>query len=178
MADGVFGTIRGKVLHLLGDADCQNITVRGVVRGKSAQPTWVSRGPLGDPVGADLTTTSNAPSEISTALRQSVIVPPSGIVEATMAAVVLSNNNGYDAYLYVQTVGGTWFGTGALAMANVGIEYSLPGSYVFTGLAGGQRLTFAMGWSVCCGGGNSISIPCHSRGAAGSGTWLQVKGIP
>lgn len=33
MADGVFNTIRGKVLHLLGDADCQNITVRGRVKG-------------------------------------------------------------------------------------------------------------------------------------------------
>lgn len=44
MADGIFDTIKGRLLHLLGDADCQNLTVRGRIRRASGQlyyPTGV-----------------------------------------------------------------------------------------------------------------------------------------
>lgn len=40
MGDGVFDTIKGRVLHLLGDADCQNLTVRGRLRRPGGQPYY------------------------------------------------------------------------------------------------------------------------------------------
>lgn len=127
--------------------------------------------------GANLGTSSTSPAEISSSLRCTVVVPASGMVRVTQAAV-LAASSVVDGILYVSANGGSsWVTTGAYPFPTSTLTYTtVPASVLLSGLTPGSTV-FQMGWAASTAAANAVQIFASLRNAAATGTWMLVEAI-
>lgn len=121
---------------------------------------------------SDLSTTSGSPAEISSSLRITATVGPSGVAIAMGSAIIRMGAVTADLTLQVEAGAAGDEVAGAAGWDGVADRKTVPIFYVFTGLTPGSTV-FKLYWQTS--GGNQAFYDGASRGSAQLGTrWVVV----
>lgn len=121
-------------------------------------------------------TTNNTYVELSSLLRVTITIPPNGTVEVLMSACVQTNiaNRSIELATSIDNTNWTVCGGGYLSDSSSGVNNTVTGSWIWTGLTPGKSQTFYMGWGYA---GVGVTWTVQGNVAGCFGTWHSVFGI-